>query len=127
MHAFDQFSKVPGESPADLLCHNAGGERRGKTAEERAEAAAAKEREKQEKKAARERAKQEKAAQKYSPAFYQDFSKLDGSAFALRFGYFKSVCGPCARREEDKRKRGQERLDRQRDTGELSVYNRCCS
>ena len=37
---------------------------RGKTAEERAEAAAAKELEKQEKKAARERAKQEKAAQK---------------------------------------------------------------
>ncbi|EIE23510.1 hypothetical protein COCSUDRAFT_63046 [Coccomyxa subellipsoidea C-169] len=37
---------------------------RGKTAEERAEAAAAKEVEKQEKKAARERAKQEKAAQK---------------------------------------------------------------
>ena len=65
----------------------------GKTAEEKAEAAAAKDREKQEKKAARERAKQEKAAQKYTPAFCQGFTKVDGSAIAYIFGQFKSTCG----------------------------------
>ncbi len=48
-----------------LLCRRRA---QGKTAEERAEAAAAKEREKQEKKATRDRAKQEKAVQKYAPA-----------------------------------------------------------